>query len=35
MTDDGPGGGLQRCGHRYCGAKNYFSHFLKYVVFKK
>ena len=35
MTDDSLGGGLQRCGHRYCGAKNHFLHFLKTTISEK
>ena len=35
MTDDSPGGGLQRCGHRYCGAKKLFSAFSEISCFRK
>ena len=35
MTDDSPGGGLQRCGHRYCGAKKSFSAFSEISCFRK
>ena len=35
MTDDSLGGGLQRCGHRYCGAKKSFSAFSEISCFRK